>query len=219
MTSRSARRQPDAPEKFEALMRRYNSQLFRVARSILKDDADVEDVLQESYLQAYRHLEDFREEAALGTWLTRIVINQALTRLRQQRRDNVVVPFAEQGEAAADRPEIEVIDERVEAPPAVVLRSEIRALIEQKVDELPLPYRMVFVLRDVQDMSVEETAKALSIPSATVRTRLFRARALLRDALARDIDLATVNLFSFAGARCDRIVSAVLAHITQGADS
>ena len=90
MTPLSARREPAA---FEALMRRYNSRLFRAARSILKDDRDAEDVVQEAYLQAYRHLDDFREEAALGTWLTRIVINQALTRLRKQRRDQVVVPF------------------------------------------------------------------------------------------------------------------------------
>jgi len=210
VTPLSARREPAA---FEALMRRYNSRLFRAARSILKDDRDAEDVVQEAYLQAYRHLDDFREEAALGTWLTRIVINQALTRLRKQRRDQVVVPFHDSSDDASGDIAAEIEDERAEPPPATVLRAEIRQLIEQQLDELPLPYRTVFVLRDVQDLNVEETAAALSIPAATVRTRLFRARALLREALARDIDLATIDVFGFAGARCDRIVHSVLAEI------
>jgi RNA polymerase sigma-70 factor (ECF subfamily) len=196
---------------FEVLMRRHNGKLFRVARAILKDDAEAEEALQDAYLEAYRHMGDFRGGARLSTWLTRIVINQALMRLRKQKRDRIVVPFgseraAEQGQAEAD-----VTDERSETPPGATLRAEIRRALERRIDELPTAFRTVFVMREVEDMTVDETAECLSIPAATVRTRLFRARALLREALARDMDMATVDVFSFAGERCDRIVAGVLA--------
>jgi RNA polymerase sigma-70 factor (ECF subfamily) len=104
-----------------------------------------------------------------------------------------------------------VADERSESPPGATLRAEIRRALERRIDELPTAFRTVFVMREVEDMTVDETAECLSIPAATVRTRLFRARALLREALARDMDMATVDVFSFAGERCDRIVAGVLA--------
>jgi RNA polymerase sigma-70 factor (ECF subfamily) len=196
---------------FEILMRRYNGKLFRVARAILKDDAEAEDALQEAYLDAYRHIDEFRGEARLGTWLTRIVINQALMRLRKHRGDRVVVPFEDGRAPEPDPAEADVADEHTESPPAATLRAEIRRALERRIDELPMAFRTVFVMREVEDMTVEETAECLSIPPATVRTRLFRARALLREALARDMDMATVDVFSFAGERCDRIVAGVLA--------
>ena len=191
-------------------MRRYNGRLFRVARAILRDDAEAEDVLQDAYLEAYRHIADFRGGAQLSTWLTRIVVNRALMRLRQQKRHRVVVPFEGAGTEREPR-EADVADATMESPPGATLRAEIRRILEQRIDELPPSFRAVFVMRDVEDMTVQETADALSIPPATVRTRLFRARALLRAALARDIDDATIDVFGFAGERCDRIVSAVLA--------
>jgi RNA polymerase sigma-70 factor (ECF subfamily) len=200
---------------FEALMRRHNARLFRVARAILRDDGEAEDALQDAYLDAYRHIGDFRGTAQLATWLTRIVINQALMRLRRRKRDRVVVPFGEwrgagrgHGPAAA---EAGVADASVESPPGAVVRAEVRRLLERRIDDLPVAFRTVFVMRDVEDMSVQETADCLSIPAATVRTRLFRARALLREALARDLDAATLDVFGFAGERCDRIVAGVLA--------
>jgi RNA polymerase sigma-70 factor, ECF subfamily len=197
---------------FEALMRRFNGKLFRVARSILKNEADAEDALQDAYLQAYRRIGDFRGEAQLGTWLTRIVINQALMRLRADRRDRVVVAFnqadANGGDAATDVP-----DEKAESPNDAAFRAEIRRLLEHRIDELPLPMRTVLIMRDVEDMSVQETAESLGIPPATVRTRLFRARALLREMLTRDTDTATLDVFGFDGARCDRLVAGVLARV------
>ena len=196
---------------FEILMRHYNGKLFRVARAILKDDAEAEDALQDAYLDAYRHIDEFRGEARLKTWLTRIVINQALMRLRKHKRDRVVVPFEDGRATEPDPVEADVADEHAESPPAATLRAEIRRALERRIDELPTAFRTVFVMREVEDMTVEETAECLSIPSATVRTRLFRARALLREALARDMDMATVDVFSFAGERCDRIVAGVLA--------
>lgn len=196
---------------FELLMRRFNPKLFRVARSILRDDNEAEDALQDAYIDAFRHMHTFRGGARLGTWLTRIVINQSLGRLRKARRDRQVLPFTHS--SMADVPESQIPDDRAESPTSAVLRAETRRLLERRIDELPVGFRTVFVLREVEDMTVEETAACLGIPEATVRTRLFRARALLRESLARDLDLATSDVFGFAGARCDRIVAAVLARL------
>jgi RNA polymerase sigma-70 factor (ECF subfamily) len=195
---------------FEILMRRHNGKLFRVARAIVRDDAEAEDVLQDAYLHAYRHIGEFRGDSQLGTWLTRIVVNHALMRLRRKKRDRVVVSFAERG-AGAQPDETDVADEKTESPPTAALRGEVRRILERRIDQLPLSFRTVFILRDVEDLSVQETAECLGIPPATVRTRLFRARTLLREALARDMDAATVDVFGFAGERCDRIVARVLA--------
>jgi RNA polymerase sigma-70 factor, ECF subfamily len=195
---------------FETLMRRYNGKLFRIARSIVKDDSDAEDVLQDAYMDAYRHIDDFRGDSQVGTWLTRIVINQALMRLRKEKRRSVIVPFREPGSGEAERAEVDVADRTTESPSSRLLRGEIRRILERRIDELPLSFRTVFIMREVEDMSVEETAEALGIAPATVRSRLFRARALLRESLAREMDMATVDVFAFAGARCDRIVAAVL---------
>ena len=193
---------------FEMLMRQHNSKLFRVARSILKDDAEAEDTLQDAYLDAYRHMGQFRGGARLGTWLVRIVINHSLMRLRKQKRHRVVVSFS--GDATdAERVQADVADDNAEPPPSTTLRAEVRRMLERRIDELPVAFRTVFVMRDVEDMTVQETAECLAIPAATVRTRLFRARALLRQSLARDMDVATGDVFGFAGDRCDRIVAAL----------
>jgi RNA polymerase sigma-70 factor (ECF subfamily) len=196
---------------FEMLMRLHNGRLFRVARAILRDDADAEDVLQEAYLDAYRNMAQFRGDSRLGTWLVRIVVNRALMRLRSSRRDPVVVPM--NGRSRPDSPPVEYPDRVSESPANAVVRAEIRRLLERRIDELPVAFRTVFVLREVEELSAEEVAACLGIPPATVRTRLFRARALLRAALARELDLATGDVFAFAGQRCDRIVTAVLGRI------
>lgn len=210
LAGRIARRDPAA---FETLMRRHNGKLFRIARAILKDDAEAEDALQDAYLDAYRHIQEFRGGAQLVTWLTRIVINQALARLRKQKRDRVVVSFSSRPAEEGSGTQIDVPDERGESPTSATLRSEVRRMLERRIDQLPIAFRTVFVMREVEDMSVQETAECLNIPAATVRTRLFRARALLREGLARDMDTATVDVFRFAGERCDRIVAAVLRRI------
>jgi RNA polymerase sigma-70 factor (ECF subfamily) len=198
---------------FEGLMRRYNGRLFRVARAILRDDAEAEDALQDAYIDAYRHIDGFQGTATLSTWLTRVVANQALMHLRRRRRHSVVVSFDAAAAGDPDRRIPEPPDERTESPPDTALRAEVRRLIERRIDELPMAFRTVFVMRDVEDMTVQETADCLGIPAATVRTRLFRARALLRAALAGDIDVTTGDVFGFAGDRCDRIVAAVLARL------
>ena len=195
---------------FGALMRRYNRRLYRTARAILKDDSGAEDALQEAYVAAYRHIGEFRGDAAIATWLTRIVVNQALQALRKTRRDRVVVPFDESSEAARA---MDVADLPSGTPENMMLRAEMRRLIERKIDELPESYRTVFMLREVEDMTVDETAAALDIPGATVRSRLFRAKARLRASLAQEMDVATEDVFGFDGERCDRIVRTVLARI------
>ena len=194
---------------FESIMRRHNRLLFRTARSILKNDAETEDALQEAYLRAWRALATFRAEAKLSTWLVRIVINESLGRLR--RHGAHVIPLDTAMECAEQQMEAWMEDDPDQQPDRVAMRGEVRRLMEARIDTLPDAFRTVFMLRAVEELSVEEIAMALEIPEATVRTRFFRARGLLREGLSRDVDLAIGDAFSFAGARCDRIVAGVLA--------
>jgi RNA polymerase sigma-70 factor (ECF subfamily) len=195
-------------DAFSDLMRRFNRRLYRVARSVLRDDAEAEDALQDAYLQAYRALPGFRGESALGTWLTRIVVNAALMRQRKTGRlADVIELGADFGSDDAILPR-DRLDEPAQ-PELAALRAQTRRLIETGIDKLPAAFRTVFVLRAVEELTVEETAATLDIPEATVRTRYFRARAMLREALAREIDFAIEDAFGFDGARCDRIVDAV----------
>ncbi|MBO9678199.1 MAG: RNA polymerase sigma factor [Acidovorax sp.] len=198
---------------FEAIMRRHNRLLFRTARSILKSDSDAEDALQEAYLRAWRALDGFRADARLSTWLVRIVANEALGRLR--RREAQVIPL----DAAMHSSEPETLASLTvdpdRQPEQVAMRTELRQLMEARIDLLPDAFRSVFMLRAVEEMNVEEVSQALGIPEATVRTRFFRARSLLREGLASDIDVALGDAFAFDGARCDRIVAAVLARAAQ----
>jgi RNA polymerase sigma-70 factor (ECF subfamily) len=190
---------------FIVLMRRHNRVLYRAARSILKDEAESEDALQEAYLLAYRTIGQFRGEAKLSTWLVRIVVNEAIARSRKRAR----------GEALAIRLDGEALVNPAapEPPEHGAQRGEARRILQAKIDALPDALRVVFMLRAIEEMSVEEVAAALDIPKATVRTRFFRARHLLRAALPREIELRLESIFPFAGARCDGIVAAVLARL------
>jgi RNA polymerase sigma-70 factor (ECF subfamily) len=193
---------------FETIMRRHNRLLYRTARSILRDDADSEDALQEAYLRAWRGIGRFRADARLSTWLVRIVINESLGRLRRRGAD--VIPLEGRMHAGDDVLEVHVEDEPGARPERAAMRAELRRLIEAHIDRLPDAFRSVFVLRGVEELGVDEVATLLGIPEATVRTRFFRARGLLREALSRDVDLAIGDAFAFDGARCDRIVAGVL---------
>ena len=193
---------------FTDLMRRFNRRLYRVARSVLRDDAEAEDAVQDAYLQAYRALPTFRGESALGTWLTGIVVNAALMCQRKTGRLAEVIELgADVGSDDAPQPR-DQLDEPAQ-PELAALRAQTRRLIETGIDKLPAAFRTVFVLRAVEELTVEETAATLGIPEATVRTRYFRARAMLREALAREIDFAIEDAFGFDGERCDRIVDVV----------
>ena len=192
-------------------MRRHNRLLFRTARSILKNDSETEDALQEAYLHVWRSLGSFRAEAKLSTWLVRIVINESLGRLR--RRGAQVIPLDAAVDMSEPGTEALMADDPDQQPDRVAMRGEVRRLVEARIDTLPDVFRTVFMLRAVEELSVEETALALEIPEATVRTRFFRARGLLREGLSRDVDMATGDAFAFAGARCDRIVAHVTAQL------
>jgi RNA polymerase sigma-70 factor, ECF subfamily len=198
---------------FETLMRRHNRALFRTARAILADDAEAEDALQDAYLQAYRTMGSFRGESKLSTWLARIVANEALMRLRKQARRASIVPL-QPGVALEEFNQITEGSMEKE-PEGMAGRSEMRKLLEARISALPGAYRTVFMLRAVEEYSVEETAAILGIPEETVRSRLFRARSLLREGLASEVDVACGDAFSFAGERCDRMVAGVMRRLSK----
>lgn len=193
---------------FEAIMRRHNRLLFRTARSILKSDQEAEDALQDAYLRAWRALDTFRADARLSTWLVRIVANEALGRLRRKTADIIPLETA----MTAPDPDIQAAlsDTPDDRPDSFAMRAQLRQLLESRIDLLPDAFRTVFMLRAVEELSVEEVAEVLQIPEVTVRTRFFRARSLLREGLASAIDVTLADAFAFDGARCDRIVAGVL---------
>jgi RNA polymerase sigma-70 factor (ECF subfamily) len=195
----------------EALMRRYNRTLFRTARAILRDDGEAEEALQDAYLKVFRSIAQFRGDSKLSTWLVRIVANEALMRRRKRARGAEVVALHSDEDSSELRAE-QVMDPK-EGPERSAVRAQTRRLLEAKIDALPDAFRTVFMLRALEEFSVEETAQALGIPEATVRTKFFRARGLLREALSREIDFAFEGAFGFDGARCDRVVANVLSQL------
>lgn len=192
---------------FELLMRRHNQSLYRTARSIVRDDAEAEDAVQDAYLLAYLGIDKFRGDARLLTWLTRIVVNQAIAKSRKSSRRAEVIRLDGDTKWNNDAAEMNMTPDLAESPEHNAMRTQTRHLLEQKIDALPDVFRTVFVLRALEEMSNEEVAACLDIPEATVRTRFFRARSLLREALSREIDFAFEEAFSFDGERCDRIVA------------
>jgi RNA polymerase sigma factor (sigma-70 family) len=197
---------------FEDMMRQYNRRLYRLARATLKDRTEAEDALQDAYICAYRSIGGFRGDASLGTWLSRLVLNECFARMRRTVRRENVIPMVS---ASSHAQSAHMIVDETDAPDRAAGRVQIRELLERKVDELPENFRMVFVMRSVEELSVKETAESLSIPEETVRSRHFRAKNLLRESLARELDLAEPDLFEFGGDHCDRVVSSVLARIAQ----
>lgn len=190
---------------FEMMMRRYNRVLYRTARSVLKDDVEAQDALQEAYLQAFRNLHTFRGDASLQTWLTRIVVNEAIARSRKLGRRAEVIDLGLADEPAPQE-ESAMGDNDTTGPESIALRGQFRALLEKHIDKLPDAFRTVFVLRAVEELSAEEVSNSLGIPEVTVRTRFFRARGMLRESLNREFDFAIEEAFGFDGARCDSIV-------------
>jgi RNA polymerase sigma-70 factor (ECF subfamily) len=194
---------------FESIMRRHNQRLYRLARATLRDPVEAEDALQDAYLHAYSKLAGYRRDASLATWLSRLVLNECFARMRLAARRNELLPTS----AEHTDSEVEKVADQAAGPDIAAMRSQMRALIERRLDELPIGFRVVFVLRCVEEMSVEETAQHLSIPQATVSSRYFRARAMLREALAGDVDFAERDVYEFGGKRCDRIVAAVMSQL------
>jgi RNA polymerase sigma-70 factor (ECF subfamily) len=198
---------------FALIMRRYNRLLFRSVRSILKNDDDTQDAVQEAYLRAWRALASFRSDAKLSTWLVRIAVNEALGRLRSTGAQ--VVPLNAALDTDGETLEPTMPANPDEEPESHAMRTQVRQQIEARIDTLPDQFRTVFMLRAVEELSVEEVSAVLDIPEATVRSRFFRARGILREGLARDIDMGVADAFTFAGPRCDKIVAGVLATIAR----
>jgi len=189
-------------ELFELLLRRHNQRLFRVARGAAASDAEAEDVLQDAWVRAFEHLDAFRGEAQFVTWLTRIALHEAFARRRRGRKFELLTPEAEARiETARPSPEREA------------LTAELRRTLESAVGALPSSYRTVVVLREIEGLSTAETAAALELSEEAVKVRLHRARAALRRTLQTELGASARNLFAFDGARCDRVVAAVLARI------
>jgi RNA polymerase sigma-70 factor (ECF subfamily) len=198
-------------EAFREIMQRCNRRLFRIARGVVHEDAEAEDVVQAAYVAAFEHLGDFRGESSLATWLTRIVLNEANGRLRARKP---TVEF-DTVEALQQGGRVIAFPSRFgsEDPAASAARSEIRRLLEQAVDELPEPFRLVFVMREIEECSVEDTATSLGLKPETVKTRLHRARRMLRTALHDRLATTMTDAFPFLGARCDRMTNGVLERI------
>jgi RNA polymerase sigma-70 factor (ECF subfamily) len=192
------------------LIRQNNQRLFRLARSIMRDDSEAEDVVQESYVRGFTRLDEFRGESALGTWLTRIVINEAYGRLRRRR----VTASWESVEAVHGvQAQIIPFPSPQPDPERTMAQHEINQILERAIDALPEPFRIVLVARLVEEMSIEETAELLDLRPATVKTRLHRARLLLRDDLERQVGPMLTDVFPFAGERCQRMADAVIARL------
>ena len=193
---------------FGELMRRHNRRLFRIARSIVRDDVDAEDVLQEAYVRAFEHLGRLEDPAALASWLSRIVVNEAKARLRRRRFAREVAPV-----------DVEVRLMAVPDPEQQMLSKQLQGVLALAIDSLPLGYRTVFVLRELEGLDTREVSAALGIREEAVKTRLHRARAALRDELYARIGAAALPPFSFDGERCDRLVASVLRRIAGTMDS
>ena len=193
-----------------AIIQHHNRRLFRIARSILRNDAEAEDALQEAYIKAFSALINFRGEARLGTWLSRIVMNECLQRLRSKRGS---VSAAIEFEPAIEA-QIIAFPNPID-PERNMAQRELMQLVENAVDKLPDEFRLVLVARTIEGMSIEETAELLGLRRETVKTRLFRARALLKSAMAEHIDPLLTNAFPFLGRRCERMAENVIAELRE----
>jgi RNA polymerase sigma-70 factor, ECF subfamily len=187
-----------------------NRRLYRIARGIVKSDSEAEDVVQAAYGQAFTHLADFRSVCSISTWLTRIVLNEALGRVRG-RRETVDIESIEN--AVPSQSSVIAFSAFATDPECGAAQSQIQALLERAIDTLPEPFRLALVARAVEGMSIEETADLLGIRPETVKTRVHRARTLLRKKLAFDVGQALADAFPFAGERCARITSSVMEHL------
>jgi RNA polymerase sigma-70 factor (ECF subfamily) len=190
---------------FELLIRRYNQRVYRAVRAILGEDAECEDVMQEAYIRAYQHLASFEHRAAFSTWLTRIAVHEALARLRSNQRFNHEVDVEE-----LEPQDLATGMQTTMSPEQLTASAETRRLLEEAIVALPLSYRSILMLRDVEEMNTAETAVALDITESAVKVRLHRARALLRRELFRRAGATTADAFQFPATRCDRVTSKTL---------
>ncbi|MGE0281321.1 MAG: RNA polymerase sigma factor [Rhizobiaceae bacterium] len=195
-------------EAIRHIIKSHNQRLYRLARAVMHSNADAEDVLQEAYLRTFANLDSFRGESSLSTWLSRITLNEALARLRKQKRLKRAAPV---DGSVADAQIIPFpLNSSADDPERTMAQRQLLQLVEQATDDLPDGFRMVFVARVIEGLSVEETAALLGLQPATVKTRLHRARKLVKDRLEAQIGPVLIDAFPFAGKRCDRLTQTVL---------
>jgi RNA polymerase sigma-70 factor (ECF subfamily) len=198
---------------FEILMRRHNQRVYRAVRAVVKDEAEVEDVMQQAYINAFTHLHQFEDRSQFSTWLIRIALHEAFARLRKQRRSELMTetqpnPDEDHGEL------METIASPQADPERQAYAEELNRLLEAAVDTLPETYRTVFMLRDIEGLSTSETGEGLGLGEEAVKTRLHRARAMIRRAVTARIGAVAAGTFQFQAPRCDRVVTAVFARIS-----
>jgi RNA polymerase sigma-70 factor (ECF subfamily) len=192
---------------FEVLMRRHNQRVYRVVRGVLRDEAEAEDAMQQAYVAAFEHLHQFAGDARFSTWLARIALNEALGRRRRQGRFVDIEGLGEDEQV--------MVDEREPGPEQRAQAHELRQLLESAVDGLPDRYRVTFMLRDVEEMDTAEAAAMLGVSEDVVKTRLHRARQMLRDRIYDRVGAGAAGAFTFQAPRCDRVVAAVLQRIAR----
>jgi RNA polymerase sigma-70 factor (ECF subfamily) len=207
-----ARRRDEAA--IRTIVRQNNRRLYRVARSILKDDWEAEDAVQDAYVRAFSHLAAFEGRSALSTWLTRIVVNEALGRLRRRRP---LAAFSEVERGAADNGQLVPFPLAAPQldPERAMAQSQLNGVLEKAIDALPDVYRIVLVARVIEEMSVEETAALFDLKPETVKTRLHRARVLLRRELEGSVGPMLTDTYQFGGARCERMADRVIARLVE----
>lgn len=192
---------------FEILMRRYNQRLYRVSRVILRNDGEAEDVMQDAYVRAYQHLDQFAGKAAFSTWLTRIAVHEALARKRRRERIDELDALAMNGDSMS------ILKSADPSPEANTAQTQARQLLEEAIESLPEAYRTVVVMREVEEMSVADTAETLGVSEGVIKTRLHRAHAMLRKELLQRAQGRAADLYQFHAVRCDRVVKAVFERI------
>ena len=197
---------------FEILMRRHNQRIYRVARAVVKDESEVEDVMQQAYFNAYTHLDQFEERSQFSTWLTRITLNEAFGRRRKMRQSEALGTMRSH-EDIDSGDVMETVTSSQPDPERQAYAQELHRVLEEAVDALPETYRTVFMLRDIEGLSTSETSEGLGLGDEAVKTRLHRARAMIRRSVTARLGDAATGAFQFHAPRCDRVVAAVLARI------
>ncbi|MGH1417941.1 MAG: RNA polymerase sigma factor [Hyphomicrobiaceae bacterium] len=219
MTSKDLAEAVDAahcglPDALADVMRRHNQRLFRIARGILRNDAEAEDIVQDVFVKAFTHLDHLRGESSISAWFARVTANMAISRLRSLNKQAQLTTFSEAGDGLQLVESKAAMDVDQISPEQTAGIRDVRLLLEQEVDKLPDGFREVFILREVEQMSIAETADALSIPPETVKTRLHRAKLKLRDGLEPHVTAVSLRAFPFLGQRCERTTNAVLRRLS-----
>ena len=203
-------------EPLTRIMQAHNQRLFRIARGILRDDGEAEDVVQETFIKAFTNVGDLRDEAKMPAWLGKIAVNLARDRLRQMARRAKVFDTGQDPDVIPINRAFQEEQDQQFSPERLTAMGDVRRMIEQEIDLLPDGFREVFILRVVEQSSIEETAQLLDLPEGTVKTRLFRAKSLLRKGLEGRISAESLRVFPFGGVHCARTTAAVIKHLQEG---